>query len=98
MDSIMQEKDVCYLCGSSGIDDMCGLEQHHVFGGPNRKLSERYGLKVYLCGEKCHRNGPQAVHRNRMTNLAIKTAGQKAFEKYHGTREDFRRIFGRNYL
>ena len=54
MDSIMQEEGICYLCGSSGIDDMCGLEQHHVFGGPNRKLSERYGLKVYLCGEKCH--------------------------------------------
>ncbi len=98
MESIMQRKGSCYLCGSSGLDDMCGLEEHHVFGGPNRKWSEKYGLKVYLCGERCHRNGSRAAHKNKMTNMAIKAAGQKAFESIWGTREDFMKIFGRNYL
>lgn len=98
MESIIQEKKECYICGDSGIEDMCGLEEHHIFGGSNRKWSEKYGLKVYLCGEKCHRNGPQAVHRNKETNCRIKKAGQRAFEEHFGTREEFMKIFGRNYI
>ena len=31
------------------------------------------------------------------TNLKLKQAGQQAFERTH-TREEFMRIFGRNYL
>lgn len=47
--SIMQQDDnECYLCGANGTMDH--LHWHHVFGGPNRKLSERYGLKVRICG------------------------------------------------
>lgn len=95
--SIMQEDDhICYLCEANGTMDY--LHWHHVFGGANRKKSEKYGLKVRLCGQKCHENGKNAVHRNRETDLAIKAAGQRAFEEHHGTRQDFMRIFGRNYL
>lgn len=42
----------CWLCGRWGW-----LEEHHIFGGANRKKSEKYGLKVGLCGDTCHRNG-----------------------------------------
>ncbi|MDE5588206.1 MAG: hypothetical protein K2J60_03575 [Acetatifactor sp.] len=95
--SIMQNNDrECYLCGANGTADP--LHWHHVFGGANRKHSEKYGLKVRLCGQKCHENGPDAVHRNAAVSEKLKEEGQRAFESVHGTREDFRRIFGRNYL
>ena len=93
----MQRNDrECYLCGANGTMDY--LHWHHVFGGPNRHYSEKYGLKVRLCGQKCHENGPNAVHRNKEVNLALKAAGQQAVEQTHGDREEFVRIFGRNYL
>jgi len=99
--SIMQQGhnwDFCYLCGRNHTGDPFGLETHHVFGGANRKLSEKYGLKVHLCGERCHRNGLESVHKNNQVNLSLKAAGQKAFESQHGTHEDFMRIFGKNYI
>ena len=35
----------CFLCGKTGW-----LEEHHVYPGPFRDKSEKYGLKVGLCG------------------------------------------------
>ncbi len=95
--SIMQKNDrECYLCGANGAADP--LHWHHIFGGANRKHSEKYGLKVRLCGQQCHENGPESAHRNPRTAEKLKKAGQKAFEKMCGTRDEFRSIFGKNYL
>ena len=69
-----------------------------VFGGANRKLSEKYGLKVWLCGENCHRNGLISVHRNILTNRKVQELAQAKFEELYGDREAFRREFGRSYL
>lgn len=88
----------CYLCGRNRIADPCGLEEHHIFGGANRKYSEKYGLKIHICGNRCHRNGPKAIHKNREVDTEIKRAAQEAFETSRGTREDFMNIFGKNYL
>ena len=94
----MQENwEECYICGRNRIADPCGLEEHHVFGGPNRKFSEKYGLKIHLCGERCHRNGEKAIHKNVETRKRIEAAAQKAFE-VTGTREEFMKIFGKNCL
>lgn len=43
MKSIMQTEKQCYITGRTS-----GLQEHHVFEGKNRKLSEKYGLKVWL--------------------------------------------------
>lgn len=89
--------DKCFLCGRNGSGDP--LERHHIFPGGLRKKSEKYGLVVYLCGERCHRNGKYAVHRNREAALLVKQYGQrKAMEEQGWTTEDFIREFGRNYL
>ena len=32
----------CWLCGRNGCGDP--LDKHHIFGGTNRKKSEKYGL------------------------------------------------------
>ena len=92
--SILQDEKVCYLCGSHNM-----LECHHVFNGnPNRKLSEKYGLKVYLC-HYCHNEPPNGVHFNSMLNLCLKAKAQKmAMEHYGWDVDTFRSIFGKNYL
>lgn len=93
MKSILNtEKGVCYLCAVRGY-----TEEHHLFGGSNRKFSEKYGLKVFLC-IYCHREGREAVHKNREIRGRVQAAGQRAFEKTYGSRTEFMRIFGRNYM
>ena len=97
--SILQNKEsgTCYLCGL--LHDDWGrkpdLEEHHIFGGPDRILSEAYGLKVYLC-QNHHLYGHEAVHYNRKIRLLLQQEGQQAFEReYPG--KDFRKIFRKNY-
>ena len=88
----------CFLCGKNGWGDP--LEKHHIFGGnPNRRLSEKYGLWVYLCGNECHRNGKASAHMNEQTAQMLHEYGQKKWmEETGGTIEDFIKVFGRNYL
>lgn len=97
MKSIMQEdRGKCYLCGRNGNGDP--LEEHHVFPGANRKFSEQDGLKVYLCGSRCHRNGFMSAHQDKKTSDRLKADAQKAWESKYGSREDFMRRYGKNYL
>lgn len=87
----------CFLCGKNGLHDR--LEKHHIFSGPNRNLSEKYGLVVDLCGESCHRNGSRAAHRNPETAKMLHVYGQKKAMREQGwTAEEFRQVFGKNYL
>jgi Zn-finger protein len=93
--SILQtEKDSCFICGSP-----LWLEEHHVFGGVGRrKISEKYGLKVYLC-HYCHNEPPMGVHHNKKIRKALqKWAQTEAMQHYQWTVDDFRKIFGKNYL
>lgn len=83
----------CKLCGSQRW-----LERHHIFGGANRKKSEKYGLVVYLC-HNCHNEPPYGVHHNRDEMLRLKQYGQKKAMLEQGwSKEDFIREFGKNYL
>lgn len=98
--SIMHPKDgTCYLCIALHGDYRRHpvVQEHHIFGGPNRELSEEYGLKVYLDLDH-HLTGPEAVHRNAETADFLHREGQRAFERVHGSREQFVKIFGRNWL
>lgn len=84
--------EVCFLCGRYGQ-----LETHHIFGGnPNRKLSEKYGLKVHLCC-RCHRDNKEGVHGNQKKMEQLHRIGQRTFEKNY-SREKFMELFKRNYL
>lgn len=87
----------CWLCGRNGSMDQ--LDKHHIFGGPNRKLSEKYGLVVYLCHHRCHIYGKDAVHNSVDTMKELHEYGQrKAMEDNGWTVDDFRAVFGKNYL
>ncbi len=92
--SIMQDEKKCYICGCHNW-----LEEHHIFNGnPNRKISEKHGLKVWLC-HNCHNEPPHGVHHNRENALKLKAEAQEAAMLYYGwSKDEFRKIFGKNYL
>ena len=92
--SILQDEKCCLICYSNQQ-----IEEHHIFGASNRKKSEKYGLKVYLCHNHHNENikGNPGVHHSREIDLWLKKMGQKAFEE-HYPKKDFLAEFGRNYL
>ena len=92
-----QHSKSCFFCGRNGTGDP--LERHHIFGGAYRKKSEKYGLVVYLCGNRCHREGAKSAHRCRETREKLRRYGQRKVMQEQGWDVDrFRREFGRNYL
>lgn len=82
----------CYFCGRTDW-----IECHHIFQGAYRRKSEQYGFVIDLC-HRHHNEPPDGVHHNRQNNLILKRKAQTEFEKTMGTREEFIKIFGRNYL
>lgn len=87
----------CFLCGRNGRGDR--LERHHVFGAANRSKSEKYGLVVYLCGDRCHRNGKYSAHQNGQVADYLHRYGQEKCMKEQGwTKEKFVEEFGKNYV
>lgn len=93
---IQKDKTKCYLCGRNANADYFGLDEHHVFPGANRNASEQWGLKVYLCHERCHLYG---VHKSARLNRAVQRDVQaKAMRHYGWDMETWRSLFGRNYL
>lgn len=93
---IQEDREHCFVCGRNAHAEYFGLDEHHVFFGPNRKKSEKYGLKVYLCHERCHLYG---VHKDAELNRRVQKVVQKrAMQYYKWSVEDFRAIFGRSYI
>ena len=80
---------------------MCGTTQnlhcHHVCGGTaNRRLSEEYGLKVWLC--QYHHTGQRGVHFNKDLDTQLKKLAQERFEAVYGQNISFRDVFGKNFI
>lgn len=93
MDSIIQKSKKCFVCETE-----YGLECHHIiYGTANRKLSDKYGLTVWLCNYH-HTGSKQSVHFNKELDMHLKKLAQTKFEKKYGTRSDFMKVFGKNYL
>ena len=90
MDSIISIEKKCFVCGTTHM-----LESHHILGASNRKWSEKYGLKIWLCHN--HHQGKTSPHQDRAFDLLLKSMAQKAFNKHYPD-EDFIKVFGRNYL
>lgn len=81
----------CYMCKR-----FCIPEIHHIFGGPNRKNSEQYGLVVPLC-HKCHNEPPYGVHFNKKNRLKLQAEAQRKYESIVD-HKSFMRVFGRDYI
>ena len=101
MDSIIQkDREHCFICGRNAHADYFGLEEHHCLEGYGRRnLSEKYGLKIYICGDRCHRNGEDSVHKNAKVDRAVKQIAQRRAMRHYGwNTEEFIQIFRKNYL
>ena len=91
-ESIMQEEKCCYVCGGT-----YNIHEHHVFEGTGRrKMSEKNGFKVWLCGYH-HNLSDEGIHFNKELDRRVKAECQAKFEETH-TREEFMELVGRNYL
>ena len=103
MKSIIHNKKdgTCYLCILLHDDysHKAVREEHHVpFGRGIRPLSEKYGLKVYLClFHHRYEGGKEAVHRNDEIRRMLDKEAQRAFEKNYPDK-NFREIFGKCFL
>lgn len=90
MKSIIQmDGDRCFYCGRPAE------HVHHIFGGPDRKWSEKYGLTIRVCHEdhdKIH-NGKES--KKRMD--ALHKLGQEKFEARY-SHEEWMERFRKNYL
>lgn len=83
------------LRSTRGIDYLTGnpclTEEHHIFynGRGQRKLSEKYGLKVYL-STYSHRSGPAAVHKSKEVRKRLERIAQLEFEHRFNIDESYR--------
>ena len=83
----------CAVCGKNR-----DLEWHHVVHGTaNRKISDKYGLTVWLCRD-CHYGLHfRPLDRWREVDLQLKEVAQKKFEDIHG-HDKWMELFKKNYL
>lgn len=92
MESIVMKGKHCWACLTEN-----DLHKHHVFyGSANRKLSEKYGCWIWLCG-KHHNMSDRGIHFNKELDILAKKTTQEKFEQKFG-HEKFMEIFGRSYL
>lgn len=91
MKSILQNEKKCFVTGRE-----YGLHKHHIYGGSNRRISEKNGFFIWLIPE-LHNMSNKGVHYNKDFDRELKELCQKEFEKTH-TREEFMSLIGRNYL
>lgn len=98
MKSIIQNVKECFTCRVNyDVETTVGLHDHHIFeGSARRKNSEKYGLKIYLCGRH-HNLSKYGIHYQKQLDLELKQLAQKKFEETH-SREEFLKHFRRNYL
>lgn len=93
MNSIIQDTKMCFICGCKQ-----NLECHHIFyGTAHRKLSDKYGLTIWLCN-KDHREN-NGIHFNHDLDLEIKKKCQLiAMSYYNWNIDDWFKIFRRSWI
>lgn len=79
--------DICYLCGKKKND------LHEVYAGRNRINSIKYGFVLPIC-RKCH----SLNQNNPFFNDYWHKQGQLYWEEFISSREEFIKVFRRNYL
>ena len=75
------------------------VELQHVFGATKKRklLSEQYGFIAPLRPD-LHPNGAQAGKDAKNIDTLLKQRCQQYYEKHYGTREQFRKEFGKSYF
>ena len=93
MKSVFQKDKRCWCCGATR-----NIHEHHIFEGTaNRRMSEKYGLKIYLCAAH-HNMSKEGIHFNKLLDNAAKEMAQRYFEEHYGSREYFIKEFGKSFI
>ena len=91
--SLISDERACYVCGTP-----FNLHKHHIFGGANRKKSERDGCWCYLCAQH-HNMSDKGVHFNKELDTRLKQTCERLWMvENEKTIYDFIKEYGRNYL
>ena len=91
--SIIQSQKECYVTHSK-----FDLHKHHIFEGPNRKLSEKDGLWIYLRSD-WHDMSDYGIHFNKEFDTEVKRIAQKKWQNFYKKSEkDFIKRYGKSYL
>lgn len=88
---LTDDMEHCMFTGSNQV------ERHHVFGGSNRKRSEKYGFVAPLRPD-LHPNGVHAGPQAKEVDKKLKMMCQEYYEAHYGTREKFIAEFGKSNL
>lgn len=87
--SILQTEKKCYVTGAE-----YNLDLHHCMPGvANRKLSDKWGLVVWLR----HDIHMDLHDRDKELEIRLKQDAQRAFEKLYG-HDKWMSIFRKNYI
>lgn len=88
---LQEDIEICAVCGKRITN---GRDKHHLLNGTAfRKKSEEDGLYVYL-HHCCH----MWLHGKPMSMRTFKKRAQRYYEENIGTREQFIKRYGKNYL
>ena len=91
---VTKYEDICFFCGGPAE-----CEHHLIFGIGLRALADEDGLKVPICNRN-HNMGAntEKIHGNPIAERLSKMLGQAIWENHYGTRDDFRKRYGKSYL
>lgn len=85
MKSIIQSKKECFICRTNyGVETINNLHEHHIF---ERKQSEKYGLKIWLCHRHHISNPRYSIRYQKQLDLELKQLAQKKFEEIHSRKK-----------
>ena len=83
----------CPFCGAYGQHYW-----HHVFNGPMKNFSEKYGAYIYPCWP-CHETNKDSIHNNAAWRLKLKQEHQaRIMQEQSWDAEKWLIEAGRNYL
>lgn len=82
-----EDLSTCMYCGK-----VWQMTKHEIFEGRNRQNSMKYGFVLPLC-VNCHRKLQEDLEFDNKWKIKAQTY----FEENIGSREDFIKIFRRNY-
>ena len=86
--SVFTSDDKCFVCDSTHQ-----LTWNEIYRGRNRTNSMKYGFCLRMC-LNCHRE----YQENLFFNESWHKIAQRYFEEHYGTRDDFIKIFRKNYI
>lgn len=80
----------CYFCKLYNNKEIPRDDLHEIFRGARRSLSKKYGAVLPTC-RTCHEN-------ETLINEWRKIGQKECMKYYNWTKEEFIKVFGKNYL